>query len=294
MATLTASSSFNYTSIIEFGDNADVTTVGSTQLTAVDPTAANGAGVTFVLDGTGFVVSQFGLDAGVLNTVTASIGGHAYFTSTNLTYDLNNNVYDTGVSLTGYASGTTTLYGMAADVALWFVGDDVITGSAAADRLAGFDGNDKILGKGGKDTLEGWDGNDTLNGGLGNDVLRGGAGAGNDSYVFADTLGATNVDTILQFGTGTASYNNDRVLLDDDIFTALGTVASTTRLTSAAFRANMTGNAADSSDRIIYETDTGKLFYDADGNGAGAKVLFAIVGTDTHPALTAADFYIVS
>jgi serralysin len=44
------------------------------------------------------------------------------------------------------------------------------------------------------------------------------------------------------------------------------------------------------SDRIIYETDTGRLFFDADGNGAAAKVQFATIGANL--AVTSADFFV--
>jgi serralysin len=49
--------------------------------------------------------------------------------------------------------------------------------------------------------------------------------------------------------------------------------------------------AADANDRIIYNAATGQLFYDADGNGAGAAVLFATL--DGKPPVTAADFLVI-
>ncbi|HYD14462.1 MAG TPA: hypothetical protein VEC11_16570, partial [Allosphingosinicella sp.] len=49
--------------------------------------------------------------------------------------------------------------------------------------------------------------------------------------------------------------------------------------------------AADASDRIIYNSLTGQLFYDADGNGAGAAVLFAIASG--APTLGAGDFVVI-
>jgi Ca2+-binding RTX toxin-like protein len=62
-------------------------------------------------------------------------------------------------------------------------------------------------------------------------------------------------------------------------------------LTAAQFAANASGTAQDASDRIIYETDTGKLFYDSNGSTAGGAVQFALLGTGL--ALTNADFFIV-
>jgi serralysin len=47
--------------------------------------------------------------------------------------------------------------------------------------------------------------------------------------------------------------------------------------------------AADADDRIIYNSATGQLYFDADGAG-GAGVLFATLGTDL--ALTSADFIV--
>jgi Ca2+-binding RTX toxin-like protein len=46
-------------------------------------------------------------------------------------------------------------------------------------------------------------------------------------------------------------------------------------LAAVAFVRNTSGNATDASDRIIYETDTGRLYFDRDGTGSAAKVHFA-------------------
>jgi hypothetical protein len=47
-------------------------------------------------------------------------------------------------------------------------------------------------------------------------------------------------------------------------------------LASAAFRANTTGLAGDSSDRFIYDTNDDKLFYDSNGSAqGGVKLLVA-------------------
>ncbi|MEQ1952104.1 calcium-binding protein [Mesorhizobium sp. CN2-181] len=127
-----------------------------------------------------------------------------------------------------------------------------------------------ITGNAGDNRLEGREGNDTLRG-LG----------GKDTFVFNTKLGAANVDTILDFNVA-----DDRFLLSDAIFTKLNTGV----MLSGYFRANTTGLAQDSNDHIIYETDTGKLFYDADGLGGSAGVQFAKLAVGL--ALTYADFTI--
>ena len=61
-------------------------------------------------------------------------------------------------------------------------------------------------------------------------------------------------------------------------------------MAAGAFVKNTSGNAADSSDRIIYESDTGRLYFDRDGTGLAAKVHFATL--DMNLGLTHADFFV--
>jgi serralysin len=75
------------------------------------------------------------------------------------------------------------------------------------------------------------------------------------------------------------------ILLDDAVFTGLSLGA----LDAGAFR---TGTAAaDADDRIIYNSTTGALLFDADGVGGVAAVQFATL--TGAPALTAADFVVI-
>ncbi len=148
-------------------------------------------------------------------------------------------------------------------------GDNTITGNSGANTLNGSGGND-VLDAGGA--------NDLLYGGAGNDSLKGGSGL--DRFLFNAALGAGNVDKILDF-----SVADDTINLARSIFTKAGAAGT---LATAAFRQGIA--AADASDRIVYDKASGKIFYDADGNGAGAQVLFATVTAGT--ALTNADFVI--
>ena len=82
---------------------------------------------------------------------------------------------------------------------------------------------------------------------------------GADIFAFTTALGAGNVDTISDFSAG-----DDRIGLDDAIFTGLAGGA----LAAECVRDRR--GRADADDRIIYNSATGQLFFDADGSGAGA------------------------
>ncbi|MCW2276516.1 Ca2+-binding RTX toxin-like protein/subtilisin family serine protease [Rhodoblastus acidophilus] len=159
-----------------------------------------------------------------------------------------------------YASVTFSLAGQNLET-LTLTGSTAIngTGNSLANALTGNSGNN---------VLTGADGNDVLNGAGGNDTLNGGAGA--DSFVFNSALnGATNVDTIVGF-----SVVDDKIRLENGVFTALTTLGT---LSPDAF---YIGAAAhDATDRILYNSGTGALSYDADGNGAAAAVRFATLST---------------
>ena len=79
---------------------------------------------------------------------------------------------------------------------------------------------------------------------------------------------------------------DDTIRLDDAVFVGL----AAGNLAASAFAANLTGNSTDEFDRITDETDTGRLYFDADGSGAGARVHFATLSANL--ALTNGDFYV--
>ena len=129
--------------------------------------------------------------------------------------------------------------------------------------------------------ITGNSGANILDGGGGSDTLNGYAGA--DSFVFRDTLGSSNIDTIVDFNVA-----EDTIRLENSIFTA---IAGTGTLTADQFAANASGTAVDASDRIIYETDTGKLLYDSNGSAAGGALQFAMLSPGLE--LTHTDFFII-
>jgi serralysin len=132
-------------------------------------------------------------------------------------------------------------------------------------------------------TIQGNAGNNRIDGKAGSDSLRGNLGS--DTFAFSTALGATNIDALVDF---TAA--SDQVELDQSIFATIVQAAGT--MLSGYFKANTTGVATDANDHIIYDTDSGQLYYDTNGNVAGGVTQFAqlIAGT----ALTFNDFDIVA
>jgi serralysin len=158
------------------------------------------------------------------------------------------------------------------------------TGNALANIITGNGGANVLHGGNGDDTVSGGGGNDTLSGGAGADRLSG--GLGHDNFLFntalsGSKLGPESIDRITDF-----SVLDDTIQLEDAVFTEL---TGPGPLSAEAF---FIGTAAqDADDRIIYNSSTGNLIYDADGNGAGSAVMFATLGLGL--ALSHNDFFIV-
>jgi Ca2+-binding RTX toxin-like protein len=134
-------------------------------------------------------------------------------------------------------------------------------GNALANDIVGNNGVNVLTGAGGNDTLSGF--------------------GGNDFFVFTTALNAaTNVDEIKDY-----TVAQDTMRLENAFFTGLanGTLAA------GAFRVGAA--AADASDRIVYNDDTGALFFDKDGAGGAAQVRFATLDADL--ALTNAEFFVI-
>jgi Ca2+-binding RTX toxin-like protein len=173
-----------------------------------------------------------------------------------------------------------------ADIIYALGGNDTVNGLAGNDRIYGDEGNDVLYGGAGgefimyggfgNDTLNGEAGNDLLDGGAGNDLLNGGAGnddltggAGSDRFLFNTALAKAGVDSITDF-----SIPNDKIVLDRSVFSALETPAGNfLRITDfaeinvgAAAQVVAAGNKVN---EIVYNRQTGDLFYNPNSNAAG-------------------------
>jgi Ca2+-binding RTX toxin-like protein len=156
---------------------------------------------------------------------------------------------------------------------------DEIRGTNNSDTINGLAGNDKLIGRGGDDRIGGGDGNDRLFGGVGHDRLEG--GSGRDRFGFKE-LGEAHSDFIADFKHGV-----DRIDLDVFVFNelALGVVSANNFVQGVA--------AQDADDFLIFDAETNKLYYDADGNGSGEQFLLADIRLrGEEKVLTADDLFV--
>ncbi len=184
----------------------------------------------------------------------------------------NDNVYDVIVRV---SDGTHSDH-QAIAVTVTNITDGLLLGTGQAEKLVGNTDNDILRGRGGDDLLFGRGGNDQLFGGAGNDRLSGGAGqdllhggSGADAFVFNLAPNAMNVDRIADF----SAADQDTITLRQAAYSGITQAGA---LTADAFRAGAGANTAqDADDRVIYDTATGMLWYDADGTGSAEAVAIA-------------------
>lgn len=161
-------------------------------------------------------------------------------------------------------------YALSANVEnLALTGASVIngTGNNLANILIGNVSNNILSGGAGNDTLDGSTGTNTLTGGI-----------GNDNFKFT-SMGHT--DTITDY-----NVTNDTIQLENAVFMALATTGT---LLASQFRVGT--QALDANDFIIYNNATGKLLYDADGEGAIAAIQIAMLGLGL--AMTNTDIMVI-
>ncbi|HEY7598493.1 MAG TPA: hypothetical protein VH741_01100 [Candidatus Limnocylindrales bacterium] len=160
----------------------------------------------------------------------------------------------------------------------------VVDGSAGDDSLSGAAGNDTLRGFAGRDTLNGGAGDDWLEGGTGIDSLTG--GAGEDSFVFREAPTNSNFDRLLDFTSGT-----DTLCFDDAAYGSIGALGDFAAADDRFFAGAGAKSGVDAEDRLVYDTSSGFLWYDADGSGAGGQLLVGVV--QGAPALSAGDIAVI-
>jgi Ca2+-binding RTX toxin-like protein len=164
-------------------------------------------------------------------------------------------------------------------------GKNKIEGGAGDDYIRGGAGNDRLFGNEGKDALIGGTGNDLLNGGAGDDILTG--GAGKDRFIFGDgtpfKTASLGVDRINDFTPG------------EDL---IGLSKATFNLSKQDFACNFDivtddASAETSTAAIVYNTGTGKVFYNTNGIDAGFGDGGQFASLFGQPTLSVHDFKLI-
>ena len=174
------------------------------------------------------------------------------------------------------------------DTVLGNTGNDKVYGNQGGDSLAGGHGFDHLFGGDGQDVLLGGTGGDRLNGGAGNDSLIG--GGGKDRFIFNTNKVFTpadfGVDNITDFTPG-----QDLILLDQRSFNALNSVGGVGFSVASEFAVvNSEAAVAQSAALIVYNQDSGQLFYNQNRNEAGFGTGGEFAVLENKAALTSNDF----
>lgn len=207
--------------------------------------------------------------------------------------------------------GNDKLYGNAGnDQLLGGAGNDFLDGGLGDDYLEGglgndtytdlygnhsiFDigGNNKITTGAGNDEIVTGDGKDTINAGAGDDFISAGGGAnkvtggaGADAFAFGQ-VGRGHITTVLDFNAS----EGDTLMFDSSVFTSLAGIEDLTN------HLVIGSKALDDDDFLIFDSNSKKLYYDADGAGGEAALQIAVLKgvTDLSPSALSVDLWLVS
>ncbi|MFN6450436.1 MAG: calcium-binding protein [Nostoc sp. DedSLP05] len=187
-------------------------------------------------------------------------------------------------------------------------GNDTINGGAGNDSLSAYQSGNKILNGGsGNDNLSVYSpNNSTLNGGAGDDYLS--AYDSNNNFFFGDDgnhiftggegndslIGGTGIDTFVfnNFNEGVDTIYNFNDINETIQVSASGFGGGLSTGVLKASQFTIGTSASTGTQRFIYNSTTGALFFDEDGSaGAFNKVEFARLSTGL--ALTYKNFVVV-
>ncbi|MFM2315091.1 MAG: hypothetical protein RLZZ04_4367, partial [Cyanobacteriota bacterium] len=170
-------------------------------------------------------------------------------------------------------------------------GDDILIGNEDNNDIFGLAGNDYIRSGAGDDQISGNEGKDSLLSNDGNDILCGGSdedtltsGKGNDLFLFGDATpfqtGMLGVDRVNDFKPG-----EDLIGLSKSTFTELGT-----NFANDFGTVTDDATAANSAEKIVYNTSNGSLFYNPNGTADGFDEGGQFASIFDQPELSADNF----
>ncbi|SEJ00294.1 Ca2+-binding protein, RTX toxin-related [Sphingobium sp. AP50] len=225
-----------------------------------------GQGLDFLFGGNGN--DQLGSLDGAVETMDGGAGDDVYEIDSKSDVIIENASSASFDTVRAYVSYTLAVGVDVERMELLSKGNHNLTGNAIAQTLIGNHRNNSLSGMGGNDILIGGAGIDRLTGGDGADIFQFGSPLTDSGDIITDYVVA-----------------DDSIILEKAIFTKIPLGA----LPVGAFR--MGSMALDAGDRILYDSATGVLYYDADGNGTQSALQFATVTPGL--SLSAAEFVII-
>jgi hypothetical protein len=248
-----------------------------------------------LVDSAGPRIDLYGSDLTYTSTAEGLAISGGTLTSVVFGYIGEVNPYHINFRFEGFSVDATTAFDeFQAGASTLLYGADTFNGSGTNDGMKGFAGADTMSGNGGADRLEGGAGNDRLFGNVGDDRLAGGAGkdtlnggAGADKFVFDTKTAATGTDRIADFTHGT-----DDIVFDRSFYTALAVSGTGIGAAFASSASMSMTNSVAAGVHVLYDTDSGNLYYDATGGSGADRVLVATL--TNHAGLTQGDFQVVS
>ena len=234
----------------------------------VDTSFANVGDGTLKLDhSSAFTGTVSGFNAGdqidfadMVSGIGTTLSYQANSTATGGTLRVNDGVHTAEIALqgvysaAGFQGATDAGYGTAVAYVV----------PLADQTLSGGAGDDGLIGGAGNDTISGGVGNDVLVGGGGADALSG--GSGNDTFIFNTAPNA--VVTILDFSANSA----DMIELSSSIFSGIGAGGT---LNAADYATGDASTVVGAGVNIIYDSNTGNLYFDSDGGSSLNRALIA-------------------
>jgi hypothetical protein len=251
-------------SYLDLAGNISAMTIGGS-------TAGQGNTFSTLYGGSGINITKTSSSLAALSATTTSLITGNTFTGYGLALTYTATGLNDVFTVNGTSSNTVTAGALAPQVF-----SKLISGGSGSNTINSTGGTaDWIYGGAGNDTISSNGGNDYIIGGPGVDTITPGSGA--DTILYYDTTDGQ--DTITSF----VIAEGDKLAFRSAAF---GNIA-TGVLPAANFT---TGAPSSGNPTFIYNTGTGLLTYDADGNGAGSAV--NIASFTTAPALTAANIHI--
>jgi Ca2+-binding RTX toxin-like protein len=220
------------------------------------------------------------LDGGVgLDELSGGQGNDVYYIDSqyDLIFESANAGLDTVYTVTDFVLSSNLediiLTGTAAD--------KTATGNSLANGLTANSGGSRLFGLAGNDTLNGGLGNDILAGGVGDDILKGNGGAN----TFVLNSPKSGLDIIQDFVN-----SQDKLQVSARSFGG-GLRADVALNSNQLITGSGVNNATNASQRFIYNTDNGSLYFDVDGSGRSDKVQIAVLSNFSN--LNANNFVVV-